>query len=329
MYTFCPDCATIFTVSAEHVNAAGGRVRCGACANVFNADEYLCADLATVRKALVDYSVHKAGLSPDEKPAAPAAVTTAAVPDEKPVAPAAAKTAAVPDAQPAARATGRAARKKRRKKAGKAAAKPAAVQIEPAPVAQTAPEAQAQMDSNQPDADAEVPPLLSTTLSHPWARQSLTAADVARGAAIIVLLLLLGAQWLFFNRATLAGDADWRPVMERFCAVFHCQLPLRIDLARIELLNRDVRKHPLVEDALLVYATLNNSAEFAQPYPVFSIRFSDVTGKPVAMRHFMPVEYLDPEIDPASAMVPGVPVYVVLAIQDPGEDAVSFQFEFL
>ena len=171
--------------------------------------------------------------------------------------------------------------------------------------------------------------MLSTTLSHPWARQSLTTSDVARGSVIVLLLTLLLGQWLFFNRTGLAGNPDWRPYVERFCSVFQCELPLRTELSRIELLNRDVRKHPLVEDALLVYATLNNSAEFTQPYPVFSISFSDIAGQPVAMRHFMPAEYLDPEVDSAAGMAPAVPVYVVLAIQDPGEDAVSFQFEFL
>jgi len=281
MYTFCPDCATIFSVSAEHVNAAGGQVRCGACANVFNATEHLRDDLASIRRALVDYSVQKAGLSIDEKPASPKSDITGEVP------------------------------------------------VEPAPVAQTPPVMQGPAVPDQPDDDAESPPLLSTTMSHPWARQSINAADVARGAVIVVMLILLMGQWLFFNRAGLAKDAGWRPVVERFCSVIHCELPLRTDLSRIELLNRDVRKHPLVEDALLVYATLNNSAEFPQPYPVFSISFSDVAGKPVAMRHFMPVEYLDPEVDLATGMVPAVPVYVVMAIQDPGEDAVSFQFEFL
>lgn len=257
------------------MKAAGGKVRCGACANVFIATGHLYEDLTMVRKALVEYSVH------DEKPA----TYDSGI--------------------------------------------PADIHVESTPVTPAVSDAQESAFFTEPDEGAESPPLLSTTLSHPWARQSLTPADVARGALILVLLLLLMAQWLFFNRTGLAADADWRPVVERVCSVLHCELPLRTDLARIELLNRDVRKHPLVEDALLVYATLNNSADFPQPYPVFSISFSDVTGRPVAMRHFMPAEYLDPEVDPAAGMAPAVPVYVVLAIQDPGEEAVSFQFEFL
>ena len=41
MYTQCPDCATVFRVTAEALRAAQGNVRCGVCATSFNALENL------------------------------------------------------------------------------------------------------------------------------------------------------------------------------------------------------------------------------------------------------------------------------------------------
>ncbi len=41
MYTQCPDCATVFRVTAEALRAAQGDVRCGVCATSFNALENL------------------------------------------------------------------------------------------------------------------------------------------------------------------------------------------------------------------------------------------------------------------------------------------------
>ena len=41
MYTQCPDCATIFRVTAEALRTAQGDVRCGVCATSFNALENL------------------------------------------------------------------------------------------------------------------------------------------------------------------------------------------------------------------------------------------------------------------------------------------------
>jgi len=162
-----------------------------------------------------------------------------------------------------------------------------------------------------------------------WSESAVSWKDVASGAGIGLLVLLLGFQWLFFNRAALAADSGWRPSLERFCSVLRCDLPLKTDVSRIELLNRDVRKHPLVENALLVNATLINHAGFTQTYPVFSIGFSDLSGRLVAARRFAPGEYLDEGADIGAGMAADTPVHVVLEIQDPGKDAVSFQFEFL
>jgi hypothetical protein len=95
------------------------------------------------------------------------------------------------------------------------------------------------------------------------------------------------------------------------------------------LLNRDVRRHPEVSNALLVNATMINRAGFTQSWPVMSIRFSDLSGKPVAERRFLPAEYLGGSVNNSEGMAPASPVQVVLEIEDPGEEAVSFEFDFL
>lgn len=48
MFTQCPECSTIFRVTAEMLRAAQGRVRCGICSSSFNALEYL-SEQAVVR----------------------------------------------------------------------------------------------------------------------------------------------------------------------------------------------------------------------------------------------------------------------------------------
>jgi len=162
-----------------------------------------------------------------------------------------------------------------------------------------------------------------------WTGQRITPKDIASGVMVGLLLLLLGLQWVYFNRDSLAGDASMRPALERFCSVLQCRLPLRVDLSQLEIIDRDVRKHPQADAALLINASIANRAGFTQRYPVFEISFSDVAGKPVATRRFLPTEYLAAGSDVAAGMAPGVPVQIVLEIQDPGDEAVSFQFGFL
>jgi predicted Zn finger-like uncharacterized protein len=170
-----------------------------------------------------------------------------------------------------------------------------------------------------------IPPEYSAS----WSDRISLGRNIAYGAMIGVLLLLLGVQWLYFNRTALAAQSDWRPGLEKLCSVLRCELPLQVDLSRIELLNRDVRKHPQVEGALLINATLVNRADFPQPYPVLEVTFSNSSGKPVAARRFNPAEYLGGKTDIKAGMPENMPFQVVLEIEDPGEDAVSFQFEFL
>jgi len=162
-----------------------------------------------------------------------------------------------------------------------------------------------------------------------WHHRTLTMRDAFSGTAIVFLVLLLAMQWVFFNRADLVRVQDWRPGLEQFCKYLHCSLPLRVDLSQLKLLNREVRQHPRVAEALLVNATLSNQADFTQPYPVLELSFSGLGGNPVALRRFRPMEYVNDTQTIKRGMPPGEPVPVVLEIMDPGETAVSYQFGFL
>ena len=170
---------------------------------------------------------------------------------------------------------------------------------------------------------AERPP------SDSWQDRTVSMADIGSGLAIGLLVLLLGVQWVYFHRDLLVAEAGFRPTMERFCAVLHCELPMRVDLEQIGIVERDVRKHPVAEDALLINVAIENRAAFVQPYPLFEVSFTDKAGSPVAMRRFSPAEYLGGDVDLASGMSPQLPAQVVLEVLDPGAEAVSFQFGFL
>ncbi|MCW9059638.1 MAG: zinc-ribbon and DUF3426 domain-containing protein [Gammaproteobacteria bacterium] len=148
-------------------------------------------------------------------------------------------------------------------------------------------------------------------------------------AAALLLVLALAGQWLYVQRDLWLDHPQWRPWADRACAVLGCELPLRRDSRQIELLEREVRDHPRVAEAVLISATFVNRATFPQPYPVFEVAFSDLSGSLLAMRHFAPAEYLeDPGAIP-DGLAPGQPARVRLEVLDPGRQAVSFRMEFL
>ncbi len=162
-----------------------------------------------------------------------------------------------------------------------------------------------------------------------WRARAISGRDVLSVISILLLAMLLGAQWAWFNRATLAVDEGWRLALEEFCAVAGCELPMIADVTQLEIINRDVRQHPLVAEALLINAAFENRAGFTQPYPFFEVSFIDSSGAPVAVRRFRPREYLDQGVNTTQGLLPHTPVQVVLEVMDPGAAAVSFQFDFL
>jgi predicted Zn finger-like uncharacterized protein len=194
----------------------------------------------------------------------------------------------------------------------------------------TDPAASATTPATAADAEPATLPLHpARPLPDGWQQRPVSMADIGSGAAIGLLLLLLGMQWVFFNRDVLAADERWRPALEQGCSIVHCDLPLRVDLSGIDIVNRDVRKHPSVKEALLINVVFENRAAFTQPYPVLEVSFTDQSGNPVAMRRFRPAEYLASGVDLEQGMAAQAPVQVKLEVVDPGDEVVSFQFAFL
>ena len=162
-----------------------------------------------------------------------------------------------------------------------------------------------------------------------WEQHTFSLREVFSGMWIIFLLLLLGVQYVWFNVDALAADDAWRPTVERFCGVLGCAVPLRSEADQLAITSRDVRQHPTTDGALLINASFENRADFVQQYPVFEISFTDSDGRPVARRRFLPNEYVADAATVASGLPSNATTQVVLEVMDPGDQAVSFQFDLL
>jgi hypothetical protein len=89
--------------------------------------------------------------------------------------------------------------------------------------------------------------------------------------AVAGLALLLGLQTLLADREQLAAQARWRPLVERLCGVFGCQVPAWREPAALTMLDRQVRPVPDMPGALQVQASFRNDARWAQPWPVLRL----------------------------------------------------------
>jgi predicted Zn finger-like uncharacterized protein len=147
------------------------------------------------------------------------------------------------------------------------------------------------------------------------------------GAVAMGLLLLAQAAWA--EREPLLRDARVHAFVESACTRLRCTVPAITDRAKIALMARDVRPHPTVRGALVITATLANQAVFAQTYPVVEIVLSDVDERRIAMRRFEPAEYVGSPKALEAGLAPGATATLTLEVEDPGKNAVAFEFRFL
>jgi hypothetical protein len=146
-----------------------------------------------------------------------------------------------------------------------------------------------------------------------------------RWPLIVLLGLLLGLQILLADRAQLAADPRWRPLLETLCGALRCDLPPWDEPGAFTMLDRKVR--PATQPgALRVDATFRNDARWPQPWPALQLALSDADGRVLGSRVFQPVEYLGAA--PTTLLSPDQSAQITFVVREPAPGTVAFSFEF-
>ena len=106
---------------------------------------------------------------------------------------------------------------------------------------------------------------------------------------------------------------------------FHSQKASNIN--KIALVSRNIRQHPGRDNALIITTGIINSDEQIQEYPALQIKMSNLNGEIVAMRRFLPSEYLDEDVRKIG-MLSNTLIPITLELQSPGKNAVTFEISF-
>lgn len=165
-------------------------------------------------------------------------------------------------------------------------------------------------------------PVVMTSRRKPhWQRRKLWGLL----SLLMILVLFIQVAWLQFH--SLSRIQPYRAGYEFICPMLGCRLPVLIDRELIRVRNLVVRKHPDIDNALIVDVILINTAPFRQPFPDLVMAFSDIDEKPVAARRFSPREYLGGELAGLNLIPQNQPVHISLELVDPGETAVNYKIE--
>lgn len=163
-----------------------------------------------------------------------------------------------------------------------------------------------------------------THAQQPWL---FTTALWSIGILFLIATLIL--QHIWFNQDQFNKIPEIQAGIEKLCQHIDCKKVAMRDPSKIELISRNVYSHPEEENALVIDLTIQNNADFAQPYPVMQVDFSNVRGNIVAARRFLPKDYLQTKIDSDQQLEPNEDINLLLEIQDPGKSALTYEFNFL
>jgi predicted Zn finger-like uncharacterized protein len=151
----------------------------------------------------------------------------------------------------------------------------------PAPVAATAP--------SRPAARIEYATPLPATARVPSAPRHLM--PWVWGLTSTLLLVTLLAQTTYFLRDTLVSRLpQTRPAFEQACAALGCTLSLPKNLALLQIVGSDLQTE--ASGRLKLTLTLGNRAGHVQAWPVLVLTLTDQRNRPLARRSFAPSEYL-------------------------------------
>ena len=180
------------------------------------------------------------------------------------------------------------------------------------------------------DENEHIPYVLRESLAVAAEKPRSLGARLGLLLAVILLTVVLATQAIYFRGLDIAQRIPAaRGLVSLICDRLDCKYTGPRDVRRIRLINRDIRAARDRSGVLVITATMVNEADFAQPYPIFEVVLSDLTGTSVAERRFTPEEYLGSLVKEQFLMQPGQPVQVTLEVIDPGSDAVNFEINFL
>ena len=294
MQTHCPHCDTRFRVTEEQINTANGYVRCGVCKEVFNAFEVASQDEkqpSLLDTESVENNQHTLSQETDNN--AEIETQTAAISSA--------------DFQSTDHET-----------------------INFGEKSATADASKDTFDFFDETVNESLPHVVPDQFRETSSGSKSAISTILWSFASLVLTMTLGIEYIWFNRDQFSDITAFKTIIERSCKQFKCENVSFRDASKLELITRNVYSHPNEKNALIVDVTMKNNAEFAQPYPVLQIDFSDIRGNTVAARRFLPSDYLATDDKQQRRLLePDASASVTLEIQDPGKQAMTYEFDFL
>lgn len=166
------------------------------------------------------------------------------------------------------------------------------------------------------------------TFARPRTRAPAPRTPAWQWLAMLALALLLVLQILLADRARLATDPQWRPLLSTLCDALRCELPTWHEPSAFTMQDRDVRPASDGSGALRIQASFRNDARWSQAWPWLQLSLSDADGRVIGSRVFSPTEYLGHPPGAQELLAPGQSARIDFRVREPAAGTAAFTFEF-
>jgi len=96
----------------------------------------------------------------------------------------------------------------------------------------------------------------------------------------------------------------------------------------IQIISRDLHRHPSLDDAVVISASLRNQADFTIPFPVIEVRFFDASQQVLGVRRVTPEEYLSEPDQGRRGLPSGLVMPLLLEFVVGTSEPAGFQMRF-
>jgi predicted Zn finger-like uncharacterized protein len=324
LVTRCPNCAAAFRVTPLHLQAHGGDVRCGQCAQVFNG----FATLATVREPEdQDVAGPEAEATPEGASGIPPDSDTLAVSNEESLPSAPAQETAQDQSNP--RVTAKAAPASDLPPTAEDAEESAPQREGETSSSAAASEDGEKRSSHRPD--APIPPSENYAWdNYAFDEVQLPEASLAWGIGSLFLIVMLVAQAIYLYRVELSVNAPaTRPYLQRYCELLGCTIPSPQYAKSLNIESSDMQPDTQQPGLITLSATIRNRAPNPQAFPSFQLTLIDHQDRPLASRNFPPEAYLEDAASHGKVIAPNAEFNVRLHLDSGTLNAAGYRLLLL
>ncbi|MDT8409300.1 MAG: zinc-ribbon and DUF3426 domain-containing protein [Wenzhouxiangellaceae bacterium] len=121
------------------------------------------------------------------------------------------------------------------------------------------------------------------------------------------------------------GPEDWR--VDPGALFLNDPVPVSVAEA-VQLVSRDMHRHPSLSDAVVISAVLVNRSAYRVAWPNIELKLFDASQQVIGQRRLAPADYLAADADPGSGFEPDLRLPVVLEMVVDGSQPAGFSMTF-